>query len=51
MHTGIYNSFFLTFSGQKFPGLRPTKLFSGDYAEIDDISVIRDGDHLFLLQM
>nr|CAD18901.1 inwardly rectifying potassium channel [Zea mays] len=36
---------------QKFPGLRPTKLFSGDYAEIDDISVIRDGDHLFLLRM
>nr|AAR21352.1 inward rectifying shaker K+ channel [Zea mays]AAR21353.1 inward rectifying shaker K+ channel [Zea mays] len=36
---------------QKFPGLHPTKLVSGDYAEIDDISVIRDGDHLFLLQM
>ncbi|CAL5022910.1 unnamed protein product [Urochloa decumbens] len=36
---------------QKFPGFQPTKLVSRDYAEIDDISVIRDGDHLFLLQM
>nr|CAB3449455.1 unnamed protein product [Digitaria exilis] len=35
---------------QKFPGFHPTKVFSRDYAEIDDISVIRDGDHL-LLQM
>ncbi|KAJ1278740.1 hypothetical protein BS78_04G101900 [Paspalum vaginatum] len=34
---------------QKFPGFSPTKLVSRDYAEIDDISVIRDGDHLFLL--
>ncbi|TVU33243.1 hypothetical protein EJB05_25033, partial [Eragrostis curvula] len=36
---------------QKFPGFHPTKLVSRDYAEIDDIGVIRDGDHLFLLQM
>jgi len=36
---------------KKFPGFHPTKLVSRDYAEIDDISVIRDGDHLFLLQM
>ncbi|OEL36096.1 Potassium channel KAT1 [Dichanthelium oligosanthes] len=36
---------------QKFPGFHPTKLVSRDYAEIDDISVVRDGDHLFLLQM
>ncbi|PWZ23473.1 Potassium channel KAT1 [Zea mays] len=36
---------------QKFPGFHPTKLVSRDYAEIDDVSVIRDGDHLFLLQM
>lgn len=36
---------------QKFPGFHPTKLVTRDYAEIDDISVIRDGDHLFLLQM
>ncbi|KAL6888174.1 hypothetical protein ACP4OV_009200 [Aristida adscensionis] len=35
---------------QKFPGFHPTKLVSRDNAEIDDIAVIRDGDHLFLLQ-
>lgn len=34
---------------QKFPGFGPTKLVSRDYAEIDDISVIRDGDHIFLI--
>lgn len=27
----------------------PTKVMSADNAEIDDINVIRDGDHLFLL--
>jgi hypothetical protein len=42
---------FLNIAGQKFPGFYPTKLVSKDYAEIDDIDVIRDGDHLFLLQM
>ncbi|KAK3152609.1 hypothetical protein QOZ80_2BG0161240 [Eleusine coracana subsp. coracana] len=36
---------------KKFPGFHPTKLVSRDNAEIDDIGVIRDGDHLFLLQM
>ncbi|XP_066321591.1 potassium channel KAT1-like [Miscanthus floridulus] len=41
----------LEIGSQKFPGFHPTKLVSRDYAEIDDISVIRDGDHLFLLQM
>uniref|UniRef100_A0A0D9VE84 Potassium channel n=1 Tax=Leersia perrieri TaxID=77586 RepID=A0A0D9VE84_9ORYZ len=37
--------------GQKFQGFHPTRVMSRDYAEIDDISVIRDGDHLFLLEM
>lgn len=36
---------------QKFPDIHPTKVVSKDYAEIDDIGVIRDGDHLFFLQM
>ncbi|GJN19439.1 hypothetical protein PR202_gb06717 [Eleusine coracana subsp. coracana] len=46
----IYN-IFLNIAGKKFPGFHPTKLVSRDNAEIDDIGVIRDGDHLFLLQM
>ena len=37
-------------AGQKFGGYNPTKVVSAGNAEIDDISVIRDGDHLFLLQ-
>ncbi|XP_077229916.1 potassium channel KAT2-like isoform X2 [Tasmannia lanceolata] len=36
--------------GQKFGGRHPTKVVNGENAEIDDISVIRDGDHLFLLE-
>ncbi|XP_052145631.1 potassium channel KAT1 [Oryza glaberrima] len=36
---------------QKFQGFHPRKVVSRDYAEIDDVSVIRDGDHLFLLEM
>ncbi|XP_006647116.1 potassium channel KAT1 [Oryza brachyantha] len=36
---------------QKFQDFHPTRVVSRDYAEIDDISVIRDGDHLFLLEM
>ncbi|KAJ1282055.1 hypothetical protein BS78_03G020900 [Paspalum vaginatum] len=35
---------------QKFSGYCPTKLFNQEYAEIDDIAVIRDGDHLFLTE-
>jgi hypothetical protein len=38
-------------AGQKFQGFHPRKVVSRDYAEIDDVSVIRDGDHLFLLEM
>ncbi|WVZ72765.1 hypothetical protein U9M48_021174 [Paspalum notatum var. saurae] len=34
----------------KFSGYCPTKLFNQEYAEIDDITVIRDGDHLFLTE-
>ncbi|KAJ9690975.1 hypothetical protein PVL29_013236 [Vitis rotundifolia] len=40
----------LQIAGQKFGGYNPTKVVSAENADIDDISVIRDGDHLFLLQ-
>uniref|UniRef100_A0A0A0M048 KHA domain-containing protein n=1 Tax=Cucumis sativus TaxID=3659 RepID=A0A0A0M048_CUCSA len=37
-------------AGEKFGGeIMATKVMSADNAEIDDINVIRDGDHLFLL--
>ncbi|KAF7803177.1 Potassium channel KAT1 [Senna tora] len=39
----------LKIAGQKFVGFKPTKVVSKENAEIDDISVIQDGDHLFLL--
>ena len=51
VHRNLQEVFFFNIAGKKFPGFHPTKLVSRDYAEIDDISVIRDGDHLFLLQM
>ncbi|XP_019056062.1 PREDICTED: potassium channel KAT2 [Nelumbo nucifera] len=37
-------------AGQKFAGYHPTKVVNAQNAEIEDISVIRDGDHLFFLQ-
>lgn len=44
---------FLTISckiaGEKFGSFNPTKVTNKENAEIDDIDVIRDGDHLFLL--
>ncbi|KAG5001036.1 hypothetical protein AAZX31_08G228300 [Glycine max] len=36
-------------AGEKFGDTKPTKVISTENAEIDDISVIRDGDHLFFL--
>ncbi|KAK9088265.1 hypothetical protein Scep_027347 [Stephania cephalantha] len=39
----------LRIAGQKFAGFHPTKVVNVDNAEIDDISIIRDGDNLFLL--
>jgi potassium channel len=39
----------LHIAGQKFGGFSPTKIFSEDNAEIDDINVIRDGDYLYFL--
>lgn len=34
-------------AGEKFVGYRPIKVLNQEMAEIDDISVIRDGDHLY----
>ncbi|KAL6627208.1 hypothetical protein ACP70R_030934 [Stipagrostis hirtigluma subsp. patula] len=39
-----------TIASQKFAGYCPTKLFNQEFAEIDDITVIQDGDHLFLME-
>lgn len=36
---------------QMFPGFHSTKVVSRDYVEIDDIGVIRDGDHIFFIQI
>ncbi|XP_044496295.1 potassium channel KAT1-like isoform X2 [Mangifera indica] len=40
----------LRIAGEKFGGYKFTKVFDAENAEIDDTCVIRDGDHLFLLQ-
>uniref|UniRef100_A0A151UI66 Potassium channel n=1 Tax=Cajanus cajan TaxID=3821 RepID=A0A151UI66_CAJCA len=37
----------LHIAGEKFGVSKPTKVITRENAEIDDISVIRDGDHLF----
>lgn len=37
-------------AGEKFRCYKFTKVVNAENAEIDDICVIRDGDHLFLLQ-
>ncbi|XP_057738008.1 potassium channel KAT3 [Arachis stenosperma] len=39
----------LNIAGEKFGGLKPTKVINEKNAEIDDTNVIRDGDHLFFL--
>ncbi|ONK81091.1 uncharacterized protein A4U43_C01F25180 [Asparagus officinalis] len=39
----------LRIGGQKFVGCNPTKVVNQENAEVDDLSVVRDGDHLFLL--
>ncbi|KAF3451120.1 hypothetical protein FNV43_RR07209 [Rhamnella rubrinervis] len=36
-------------AGENFGGHKPTKVLTSENAEIDDIGVIRDGDHLFFL--
>ncbi|KAJ4831678.1 Potassium channel kat2 [Turnera subulata] len=40
----------LRVAGEKFGGYKFISVTNSENAEIDDISVIRDGDHLFLLQ-
>ncbi|KAL5157504.1 Potassium channel KAT1 [Glycine soja] len=39
----------LKIADDKFGGFNPIKVINTENAEIDDINVIRDGDHLFLL--
>lgn len=39
----------LKIAGEKFGGFNATKIINKENAEIDDIDVIRDGDHLFLI--
>ncbi|PRQ29448.1 putative potassium channel, voltage-dependent, EAG/ELK/ERG, ankyrin repeat-containing [Rosa chinensis] len=39
----------LRVASDKFGGYRPTKVVNAENAEIEDMSVVRDGDHLFLL--
>lgn len=45
-----YYTNFVDTAGEKFGGYKFTKVTNAENAEIDDIGVIRDGDHLFLLQ-
>ncbi|KAG0458065.1 hypothetical protein HPP92_023222 [Vanilla planifolia] len=39
----------LRICGRKFEGHNPKKVVNQDNAEIDDISLVRDGDHLYLI--
>ncbi|KAF5810768.1 putative potassium channel, voltage-dependent, EAG/ELK/ERG, rmlC-like jelly roll [Helianthus annuus] len=39
----------LSIAGEKFGGQRFARVVSSESAEVDDLSVIRDGDHLFFL--
>ncbi|KAG1346760.1 potassium channel KAT2 [Cocos nucifera] len=41
----------LRIGGEKFVGYHPTKVVNHENAEIDDISTVRDGDHLFLFEI
>ncbi|URE09770.1 Potassium channel [Musa troglodytarum] len=41
----------LRIGGEKFVGHHPTKVINQENAEIDDISVVRDGDHLYFLEI
>lgn len=37
-------------AGETFGGNHPAEVINAESAEIDDINVIQDGDHLFFLQ-
>ncbi|XP_050370791.1 potassium channel KAT3-like [Argentina anserina] len=39
----------LRIASDKFGGIRPEKVVNAENAEIEDMSVVRDGDHLFLV--
>lgn len=47
MHSSLLTIF--KTAGEKFGSSKPMKIINAENAEIDDISVIRDGDHLFLV--
>ncbi|WOL14547.1 potassium channel KAT3-like isoform X3 [Canna indica] len=40
----------LRIGGEKFVGHHPTKVINQENAEIDDISIVHDGDHLYLVE-
>ncbi|KAH0468512.1 hypothetical protein IEQ34_003545 [Dendrobium chrysotoxum] len=40
----------LRIGSQKFEGCNPTKVVNQENAEIDDITTVRDGDHLYLVE-
>ncbi|CAN6446388.1 unnamed protein product [Victoria cruziana] len=40
----------LEVGGEKFIGHHPTKVVNGENTEVDDLTVVRDGDHLFLVE-
>jgi hypothetical protein len=50
LHNPIFTVAICHTAGEKFGGYKFTRVINAENAEIDDISVIRDGDHLFLLQ-
>ncbi|CAL9066442.1 unnamed protein product [Musa banksii] len=41
----------LRIGSEKFVGHHPTKVINQETAEIDDITIVRDGDHLYLLEI
>lgn len=38
-------------AGEKFVGHHPEKVINQENAEIDDLSKVQDGDHLYLLEI
>ncbi|RZR88889.1 hypothetical protein BHM03_00016538 [Ensete ventricosum] len=41
----------LRIGGEKFVGHHPAKVINQENAEIDDLSMVQDGDHLYLLEI
>jgi hypothetical protein len=49
-YPSLHESLSSKYAGQKFVGQHPTKVVDQESAEVDDIGVVRDGDHLYLLE-